>query len=101
MPPKRAVGADDGTRGKKHKHKSLCMLKKTELLKQLVKRSSVKTLCEYYGIGSSTVYDQGLSHMAQKHVLRHILNIVLSMFRFMFDVSRLDVQTPMFGDAAV
>ena len=32
--------------------------------------------------------------MAQKHVLRHVLNIVLAMFRFMFDMSLLDVQTP-------
>ncbi|XP_064094810.1 jerky protein-like [Macrobrachium nipponense] len=41
----------------KRKHKSLSMVEKVELLKKLGKGMSVKSLCEYYGIGSSTVYD--------------------------------------------
>ena len=36
----------------------------------------------------------GLGHTARKHVLRHARNIVSAIFRFMFDISRLDVQTP-------
>ena len=33
------------------------MLEEVELLKKLEKGTSVKTLCEHYGISSSTVYD--------------------------------------------
>ena len=40
------------------------------------------------------MYFLGLGHTARKHVLRHVLNIALAMFGFMFDMSRLDVQTP-------
>ena len=36
--------------------------------------------------------DLGLGHTARKHVLMHVLNI--AWFGLMFDVSRLDVQTP-------
>ena len=41
----------------KRKHRSLAISEKVELLEKLDKGVSVRSVCEFYGIGSSTVYD--------------------------------------------
>ena len=42
----------------KRKHRSLAISEKVELLEKLDKGVSVRSVCEFYGIGSSTVYDR-------------------------------------------
>jgi transposase-like protein len=41
----------------KHKHKSLSVEQKIDLLRKLDNGAAVKRLCEEYSVGSSTVYD--------------------------------------------
>ena len=43
--------------GVKHKHKSLSITEKVELLKKINSSVSVRSVCELYGIRSLTVYD--------------------------------------------
>ena len=58
MAPKRP-GSDSvvGEAKKKHKHMTISVQQKMDLLRKLDKDVSVRTLCQQYNIGSSTVYD--------------------------------------------
>lgn len=46
-----------GSKGVKRRHKALSIAEKVAILKQLDACTSVKSLCETYGVGSSTIYD--------------------------------------------
>ena len=58
MAPKRP-GNDSivGEAKKKRKHMTISVQQKVDLLRELDKGVSVRTLCQQYNIGSSTVYD--------------------------------------------
>ncbi|KAG0710231.1 Jerky protein [Chionoecetes opilio] len=56
MAPKRP-GTPTGGSEKKRKNNVLTISEKIDLLKQLDGGTSVRNLCEIYGVGSSTVYD--------------------------------------------
>lgn len=57
MLAKRKVTEEGDATAKKRKHKAITMLEKVELLQKLESGTPVRTLCELYGISSSTVYD--------------------------------------------
>lgn len=57
MFPKRPLIGEGDAAAKKRKHKTISMLEKVELLQKLESGTSVRSLCEVYGISSSTVYD--------------------------------------------
>ncbi|XP_042874006.1 uncharacterized protein LOC122254403 [Penaeus japonicus] len=57
MFPKRPLIVEGDAAAKKRKHKTISMLEKVELLQKLESGTSVRSLCEVYGISSSTVYD--------------------------------------------
>lgn len=54
---KRKLIEEGDASAKKRKHKTISMLEKVELLQKLESGTSVRSLCELYGISSSTVYD--------------------------------------------
>ncbi|XP_037790739.1 uncharacterized protein LOC119586122 [Penaeus monodon] len=54
---KRKIIEEGDASAKKRKHKTISMLEKVELLQKLESGTSVRSLCELYGISSSTVYD--------------------------------------------
>ena len=58
MAPKRP-GSDSvvGEAKKKRKHMTISVQQKVDLLRKLDKGISVRSLCQQYNIGSSTVYD--------------------------------------------
>ena len=51
------VNNRNASRGVKCKHQSLSITEKVELLKKLNSGVSVRSVCELYGVGSSTVCD--------------------------------------------
>ncbi|XP_047489192.1 protein bric-a-brac 1-like [Penaeus chinensis] len=57
MLAKRKVIEEGDPSAKKRKHKTISMLEKVELLQKLESGTAVRSLCELYGISSSTVYD--------------------------------------------
>ena len=58
-------------RSVKHKHKSLSITEKVELLKKLNSGVSVSSVCELQGVGSSTVYD---SNKQKEKLLKFFAN---------------------------
>ncbi|XP_063592987.1 protein jim lovell-like [Penaeus indicus] len=57
MLAKRKIIEEGDASAKKRKHKTISMLEKVELLQKLESGTSVRSLCELYGVSSSTVYD--------------------------------------------
>uniref|UniRef100_A0A8C3HMS2 HTH psq-type domain-containing protein n=1 Tax=Chrysemys picta bellii TaxID=8478 RepID=A0A8C3HMS2_CHRPI len=57
MSSKRPASSGSFGNADKRKHESISIQQKVELLQKLEKSTSVRALCEFYNVGSSTVHD--------------------------------------------